>query len=69
MSEPCVYASLLYESIAFLALTRLPLPSGLSDPVARSGIYLTLVAIDDHFGKSNRKKKPNNIGRKELVNG
>ena len=69
MSEPYVHAPLPYESITFLALTCLPLPLGLSDPVARSSIRLALAAIDDHFGKSNRKKKPNNMGRKELVNG
>ena len=25
--------------------------------------------VDDHFRKTNRKKKPNNMGRKELVSG
>ena len=63
MSEPYVHAPLPYESITFLALTCLPLPSSLSDLVARSGICLTLAAVDDHFGK------PNNMGRKELVSG
>ena len=26
-----------------------------------------LMVVDDHFGKPNRKKKPSNMGRKELV--
>ena len=26
-------------------------------------------SIDDHFGKPNRKKKPSNMSRKELVSG
>ena len=51
MSEPYVHAPLPYESITFLALTCLPLPLGLSDPVARSSICLALAAIDDHFGE------------------
>ena len=45
MPEPCVCASLPYESIAFLVFMRLPLPIGLFDFAARSGACLTLVAL------------------------
>ena len=39
-----MHASLSYEPITFLALTRLPLPPSLSDSAARSGARLTLTA-------------------------
>ena len=39
-----MHALLLYESIAFLALTCLPLSPGLSDSAAHSGAHLTLTA-------------------------
>ena len=42
MSKPCVHAPLPYESIAFLALMRLPLPIGLPDYATRFGACLTL---------------------------
>ena len=42
--EPFVHAPLPYESIVFLTLTCLPLPSSLSNPTTRSGFCLTLAA-------------------------
>ena len=44
MPESCVHAPLPYESIAFLALTHLPLPPSLSDFATHSSVYLTLAA-------------------------
>ena len=41
--EPCVRAPLSYESITFLALTPLPLSTGLSNSAARFGVFLTLM--------------------------
>ena len=32
-------------------------------------LFLFFAGVDDHFGKPNRKKKPSNMGRKELVSG
>ena len=34
-----------------------------------SNLVLDVIVVDDHFGKPNRKKRPSNIGRKELVSG
>ena len=42
MPEPCMHAPLPYESIAFLALKRLPLPPGLSNSVAHFSARLAL---------------------------
>ena len=40
--SPCMHAPLPYESIAFLALKRLPLPPGLSNSVAHYSARLAL---------------------------
>ena len=34
----------------------------------RNKKYVLLI-VDAHFGKPNRRKKPSNMSRKELVNG
>ena len=30
---------------------------------------VSMIGVDDHFGKPKRKKKPSNMSRKELVSG